>query len=127
MDHITAFKERRMSDENVCKQWLNEINWDMVHTDAVTMYLEWGNNNWRDAVRTPVRGSDDYSIYFVVDTWDEPKVSLLKMTKYGSTTLCEKVLPKDIAERYMASIGRLKGIHELSPEIVSWLEKELEK
>jgi hypothetical protein len=116
-----------MSDENVCRQWLNEINWDMVHTDAVTMYLEWGNNNWRDAVRPPVRGSDDYSIYFVVDTWDVPKVVLLKMTKYGSTTLCEKELPPDIAERYLASIGRLKGVHELSPEIVSWLEKELEK
>ena len=25
-----------------CKLWLNEVNWDMVHEDAVTMYLEMG-------------------------------------------------------------------------------------
>lgn len=114
------------NDENACKQWLNEVNWDMVHTDAVTMYLEWGNNNWRDAMRPPVTGSDDYSIYFVVDTWETPKVVLMKMTKYGSTTLCEKNLPDDLAEQYLKEIGGLKGIHELTPSIRKWLEKELE-
>jgi hypothetical protein len=116
-----------MSELNACRQWLNDINWDMIHEDAVTMFLEWGNNNWRDAMRLPVRGSDDFSIYFVVDTWEEPKVVLMKMTKYGSTTLCEKRLPEDMAKRYSESIGDLKGIHELSPEIKQWLEKELEK
>ncbi len=49
------------------------------------------------------------------------------MTKYGSTTLCEKRIPDDMAKRYLESIGGLKGIHELSPEIKGWLEKELEK
>jgi hypothetical protein len=116
-----------MNELNACRQWLNDINWDMIHEDAVTMFLEWGNNNWRDAMRLPVRGSDDFSIYFVVDTWEEPKVVLMKMTKYGSTTLCEKRLSKDMAKRYLESIGGLKGIHELSPEIKQWLEKELGK
>ncbi len=116
-----------MNELNACRQWLNEINWDMIHEDAVTMFLEWGNNNWRDALRTPVRGTDDYSIYFVIDTWEEPKIVLMKMTKYGSTTLCEKRLPEDIAKRYMESIGGIKGIHELSSDIKQWLENELEK
>lgn len=116
-----------MSEFNACRQWLNDINWDMIHEDAVTMFLEWGNNNWRDAMRLPVRGTDDFTIYFVIDTWEEPKVVLMKMTKYGSTTLCEKRLPEDMAKRYLESIGALKGIHELSPEIKQWLEKELEK
>ncbi len=116
-----------MSELNACRQWLNDINWDMIHEDAVTMFLEWGNNNWRDAMRLPVRGTEDFSIYFVVDTWEEPKVVLMKMTKYGSTTLCEKHLPEDMAKRYLESIGGLKGIHELSPEIKQWLEKELEE
>jgi hypothetical protein len=116
-----------MSELNACRQWLNDINWDMIHEDAVTMFLEWGNNNWRDAMRLPVRGTDDFSIYFVIDTWEEPKVVLMKMTKYGSTTLCEKSLPEDMSKRYLESIGGLKGIHELSPEIKEWLEKELEK
>jgi len=116
-----------MNELNACRQWLNDINWHMIHEDAVTMFLEWGNNNWRDAMRLPVRGADDYSIYFVVDTWEKPKVVLMKMTKYGSTTLCEKYLPEEMAKHYLDSIGGLKGIHELSPEIKQWLEKELEQ
>lgn len=116
-----------MSELNACRQWLNDINWDMIHEDAVTMFLEWGNNNWHDAMRLPVRGTDDFSIYFVIDTWEEPKVVLMKMTKYGSTTLCEKRIPEDMAKRYIESIGGIKGIHELSPEIKQWIEKELGK
>lgn len=116
-----------MSDLNACRQWLNEVNWDMIHEDAVTMFLEWGNNNWRDALRPPVRGSDDYSIYFVIDTWAEPKIVLMRMDKYGSTCLCEKRLPEDLARRYLESIGGLRGIHELSPEVRDWLAAELEK
>lgn len=116
-----------MSDDmNACRSWLNEVNWDMIHTDAVTMYLEWGNNNYRDAMRSPVTTSGEYSIYFVIDTWDKPKVVLMKMDNYGSTTLCEKLLPDDLAERYLKEIGGLKGIHELNDEVREWLEKELE-
>ncbi|HDQ40146.1 MAG TPA: hypothetical protein ENN39_03865 [Desulfonatronum sp.] len=120
-------KGKNVSDLNACKQWLNEVNWDMIHEDAVTMFLEWGNNNWHDAMRLPVRGSDDYSLYFVVDTWAEPKVVLMKMSNYGSTTLCEKRLPHDLAQRYLQSIGGLRGIHELNTEVKEWLTAELEK
>lgn len=116
-----------MSDLNACKQWLNDVNWDMIHEDAVTMFLEWGNNNWHDAMRQPVRSSDEHAIYFVIDTWAEPKVVLMKMTNYGSTTLCEKRLPEDLAKRYLKSIGGLRGIHELSPEVKDWLVTELDK
>lgn len=116
-----------MSEFNECRQWLNEINWDMIHEDAVTMFLEWGNNNWHDAMRQPVRSSEEYSIYFVIDTWGKPKVALMKMNNYGSTTLCEKLLPEDMAKRYLQSIGGLRGIHELNDEIKEWLAIELEK
>lgn len=116
-----------MSDLNTYRQWLNEVNWDMIHEDAVTMFLEWGNNNWHDAMRRPVRGSGEYSIYFVIDTWDQPKVVLMKMDNYGSTSLYEKRLPEDIARRYLDSIGGLRGIHELCPEVKDWLVAELEK
>jgi len=112
--------------ENDCKLWLNEVNWDMIHEDAVTMYLEWGNNNFKDAVRAPVRSSKEYSVYFVIDTWEAPKVCLLKMNNYGSMILCEKKLPEDLAKRYMAEIGGLRGIHELSDEVKAWLVKELD-
>jgi hypothetical protein len=62
----------------------------------------------------------------VVDTWAAPKVVLMRMDKYGSTTLCEKQIPEPLASQYLQSIGGLKGIHELSPEIRSWLEQELD-
>lgn len=116
-----------MNDLNACRQWLNEVSWDMIHEDAVTMFLEWGNNNWRDALRPPVRGSDEYSIYFVIDTWAEPKIVLMRMDNYGSKSLCEKRLPEDLAKSYLESIGGLRGIHELSPEVKDWLVAELEK
>ncbi|WP_027184758.1 DVU0772 family protein [Desulfovibrio inopinatus] len=108
-----------------CKTWLNEVNWDMVHEDAVTMYLEWGNNNFHDLVRRPVVSRDEYSIYFVVNTWDEPKVVLMKMNNYGSTTLCEKKLPADMGKRFMEQNGELRGIFELNDEVKDWLMKEL--
>lgn len=113
-------------NEAECKVWLNEVNWDMIHEDAVTMYLEWGNNNFKDALRQPVTLSDDYSVYFVVDTWREPKVVLMKMNKYGSESLCEKALPKELSESFMKDIGGLKGIHELTDEVKAWLQAELE-
>ena len=112
-------------DDNACRQWLNEVNWDMIHEDAVTMYLEWGNNNFKDSLRPPVTSSKEYSIYFVVDTWGEPKVVLNKMNNYGSTALCEKKLPPDMAAAYMKEIGGLRGIHELSAEVKAWVMKEL--
>lgn len=43
-----------------------DIDWDLTPEDAVTMYLEWGNNNWH-ADRPPVRSKTDESVYFVVD------------------------------------------------------------
>lgn len=117
-----------MSDDtNACKQWLNEVNWDMIHEDAVTLYLEWGNNNYRDAMRTPVTKSGEYSIYFAVDTWEEPRVVLMRMDNYGSTILCAKKLPPALAQELHDDIKGIKGILELPPYVKEWLIKELEK
>ncbi len=91
------------------------------------MYLEWGNNNFKDAIRAPVRSSAEYSVYFVVDTWEEPKVSLMKMDNYGAKILCEKHLPPELAKKYMEEIGGLRGIHELNDDIRAWLTAELDK
>jgi len=113
-------------DANVCKQWLNEINWDMIHEDAVTLYLEWGNNNYRDAMRSPVTTSGEYSIYFAIDTWEAPKVVLMKMDNYGSTILCTKKLPDDLSKELLDEIKNIKGILELTPSIKAWLINELE-
>ncbi|WP_419785671.1 DVU0772 family protein [Pseudodesulfovibrio sp.] len=113
-------------DANTCKQWLNEVNWDMIHEDAVTLYLEWGNNNYRDAMRSPVTRSGEYSIYFAIDTWEAPKVVLMRMNNYGSTVLCSKKIPDDLAKDLEKELGGIKGILALTPAVRDWLEKELD-
>ena len=55
-----------------------DISWDLTPEHAVTMYLEWGNNDWHSEY-PPVRSKDDMSNYFVVDTWGrEPVIRLVQ-------------------------------------------------
>ncbi len=114
--------------ETNCKAWLNEVEWDMIQEDAVTRYLEWGNNNYRDDLRRPVTLSDEYSIYFVVDTWGpEPKAVLMKMNKWGSESLCEKKIPAEFIPGFLAARGKVRGILEPTEEIKEWLRRTIEK
>lgn len=111
---------------NECRPWIDDIEWDMIHEDAVTRFLEWGNNNFHDTLRRPVTHSGEYSIYFVVDTWKEPKVVLLRMDNYGAQPLCEKSVPTDMAERFLKEVGGIKGVHALNDEIKAWLQADFE-
>ena len=106
-----------------CRPWIEEVEWDLIHEDAVMKYLEWGNNNFMDDLRRPVTMSGEYSIYFVIDTWGTPKVVLTKMNNYGSEALCEKALPHELAESFMMKIGGHRGIHEPTAEIKEWLKQ----
>ena len=100
-----------MSNEfTACKEWINEVNWDMSHEDAVTLYLEWGNNNYRD---------------FAIDTWEAPKAVLMKMDNYGSQVLCSKQVPDNLARELRADIKNIKGILEQTPPIKAWLKAEV--
>ena len=55
---------------------INQIDWDMTPEEAVTLYLEWGNN-WTHGKM--VKSKDDVSCYFVIYAWDEqPRVILIK-------------------------------------------------
>ena len=115
-----------MSNEfTACKEWINEVNWDMIHEDAVTLYLEWGNNNYRDDMRSPVTRSGEYSVYFAIDTWDAPKAVLMKMDNYGSQVLCSKQVPENLARELREDIKGIKGILELTPPIKEWLQAEV--
>ncbi|MDE7012609.1 MAG: hypothetical protein K2O76_05175, partial [Mailhella sp.] len=54
------------------------IDWNLAPEDAVTLYLEWGNNNWH-AEHAPVRSKDDFATYFVVDNWEKkPTLRLVR-------------------------------------------------
>ena len=49
---------------------LYDISWNLSPEHAVTMYLEWGNNDWHSEY-PPVRSKEDVSHYFVVDRHQE--------------------------------------------------------
>ena len=55
-----------------------QIDWNLTPEMAVTLYLEWGNNDWRSE-HPPVRSKSDVATYFVVDAWQDPlKVRLVR-------------------------------------------------
>ena len=85
-----------------------QIDWNLTPEMAVTLYLEWGNNDWRSE-HPPVRSKSDVATYFVVDAWQDPlKVRLVPLVK-----------------AFRDEYGSLKGVFEPLPVIKDWLKKEL--
>lgn len=103
------------------------IDWDLSPEQAVTMYLEWGNNDWR-APHPPVRSCDDVSWYFVVDSWqDPPVVRLVRRNSDTAEDLLELPLPEALLADFRAENGTLQSVSEPTPAIKAWLKAELEK
>ncbi|MFO7818345.1 MAG: DVU0772 family protein [Thermodesulfobacteriota bacterium] len=101
------------------------IDWEMTPEEAVTLYLEWGNN-WRKGERQPVRSKDDYSVYFVVNTWEgKPKLYLIQRNSEEARELLEMELPRHLSSAFMRDVGKHKGVYAVTPEIRGWLEKEM--
>lgn len=102
-----------------------DIDWNLSPEHAVTMYLEWGNNNWHDA-HPPVRSKDDFSTYFVVDTWGpRPVVRLVRRNSESANDIFSVTLPERLANGFLAEYGDLRGIYEPTPEIKAWLRREM--
>ncbi len=102
-----------------------DIDWAMTPADAVTLYLEWGNNAW-NARFQPVRSKDDYSNYFVVYTWDAvPRVILIRRNSEEARELWSRELPEGLRERFLESVGRIKGVFPPSAEVRDWLKMQL--
>ena len=103
------------------------IDWNMSPEMAVTLYLEWGNNNWRSEY-PPVRSRSDVSNYFVVDAWNNPlSVRLVRRSSEQAEDLVSVPLPEPLAQAFRDEYGTLKGVFEPLPEIKSWLRKELQQ
>jgi len=102
------------------------IDWDLTPEDAVTLYLEWGNNNWH-AQHPPVRSKDDVAVYFVVDNWEEsPTVRLVRRNSEEAVDLVSVPLPPHLERSFLAEYGGLKGIFAPTPAIKDWLRQELD-
>jgi hypothetical protein len=102
---------------------VNEIDWDMGPEDAVTMYLEWGNNPALGNRR--VRSKNDYSTYFVVNTWKKPVIYLIRRNSEAAEELAAFEMPDDIEARFMESVGHHKGVYAIEGEVKDWLKDYL--
>ncbi|MBU1228924.1 MAG: hypothetical protein KKA55_13865 [Proteobacteria bacterium] len=102
-----------------------EIDWSMTPWDAVTLYLEWGNNSWH-AQHQPVRSKSDFCNYFVVYTWDKtPRAILVRRNSEEALELAQLDLPEPLGEKFLESVGHLKGVYPPTEEVRQWLEREL--
>ncbi len=103
-----------------------DIDWDLAPEDAVTLYLEWGNNNWRSR-HGPVRSDTDTSVYFVVDTWEEaPVIRLIQRNAADSRELVSLPMPGHLLPSWRREHGNAKGVFAPGPEVIAWLKNELE-
>ncbi len=102
----------------------NLIDWEMTPEEAVTRYLEWGNN-WTHG-KNFVRGKDDVSYYFVVNTWDDPpKIYLIRRNSDEAVEMAALEMPEDMKERFLEWVGHNKGVYAPNAEVRAWLEKEM--
>lgn len=101
------------------------IDWEMTPEDAVTLYLEWGNNP-RKGRCVAVRSKKDVSFYFVVDNWGlRPKLYLIKRNFEMAEELLVMDLPDDLVCSFKRQHGDLKGMYPITPEIRIWLENQM--
>ncbi|MDR2819535.1 MAG: hypothetical protein LBB60_03275 [Desulfovibrio sp.] len=104
---------------------LCDIDWDLTPEHAVTMYLEWGNNDWHSQY-PPVRSKVDTSRYFVVDSWQRPPVvRLVRRNSEQCEDLFEMSLPEDLLEDFYAAHGNWRGISAPTPALKDWLKRAL--
>jgi hypothetical protein len=103
---------------------LNAIDWDMTPEEAVRLYLEWGNN-WAGG-NYVIRSKDDMTYYFVVNTWEgSPIIYLIRRNSEDAVELARIEMPRDLQNRFMASIGHNKGVYSIDGEVKQWLMNEL--
>ena len=102
-----------------------QIDWNLTPEMAVTLYLEWGNNDWRSE-HPPVRSKSDVATYFVVDAWQDPlKVRLVRRNSESADDLVTVPLPEPLVKAFRDEYGSLKGVFEPLPVIKDWVRKEL--
>ena len=100
---------------------LYNIDWNLSPEHAVTMYLEWGNNDWHSEY-PPVRSKEDVSHYFVVDSWQEPPV--IRLVRRNSERADDLItgpegrLPQ--GSRFMAGHKRTHARSEVLAQKGAW-------
>ncbi len=102
---------------------INNIDWSMTPEEAVTLYLEWGNN-WSHG--RMIKSKKDVSYYFVVNTWEKPeKIYLIRRNSEEAVELAEIDIPKPLRDKFLESVGRQRGVFSIDDNLRQWLEDEL--
>ena len=102
-----------------------DIDWNLAPEDAVTLYLEWGNNDW-NAAYPPVRSPSDVSIYFVVDSWENPpQIRLVRRNSEKAEDLFTMPLEGALLADWRKANGDWKGVGAPTPAIKKWLKAQL--
>lgn len=100
-----------------------QIDWNLTPEHAVTMYLEWGNNDW-NAEYPPVRSKTDVSRYFVVDAWEAaPTIRLVERTSENAIDLVSFALPDELLPGFREEHGQVRGLYAVTEPIKAWLKE----
>ena len=102
---------------------LNDIDWEMTPEMAVTLYLEWGNNPALGIHN--IRSKKDFSTYFVINTWHEPVIYLIRRNIEDSVELAAIKMPESLENRFLDSVGYNKGTYSIEGEVKNWLQDTL--
>ena len=107
------------------KNLLNAIDWDMTPEEAVRLYLEWGCN-WARS-NYVIRSKDDFSHYFVVNTWKEkPIIYFIRRNSEEAVELAEIHMPEKLEQDFMKSVGHNKGVFSINKDVKEWLKSQLD-
>ena len=103
---------------------ISVIDWDMTPEEAVTLYLEWGNNPANG--RRRITSKHDVSYYFLVNTWEDPaKIYFIRRNSEEAVELATIDMPEELRNRFLDSVDHLKGIYPVNEDVKAWLEEEL--
>ena len=123
---IERHKRMEIQGLQEARKVVNDIDWDMTPEEAVTLYLEWGNN-WSHGKHL-IKSKNDVSFYFVVNTWDNPpRAILIRRNSDEAAELAEIPLPEELSDRFLNQVGHTKGVYAVTGEVREWLEELLLK
>ena len=103
---------------------VNMIDWEMTPEEAVTLYLEWGNN-WSHG-RRMIKSKNDVSLYFVVNTWEDPPVVyLIRRNSEEAVEIATIEMPEKLRALFLGHVGHNKGVYAPDKNVRDWLAGEL--
>ena len=103
---------------------INAIDWHMTPTEAVRLYLEWGNN-WASG-NYVIRYREDVSHYFVVNTWKgRPIIYLIRRNsddaKNWPVSKCRRTWPPVSWNRWQPT----RAFMPSKVRVRQWLQAQL--